>query len=481
MQERKKIKETTIPVSYLLTSILLAIPSIIYLLKNKTIYTFVNVFSYTFINPNSKIINYLDTILYISLFIALFVLYFAMLKNINKIIKTKKQMFIFIAIIGTIFSLIIPTTSLDIYSYIGNGWVESNYHENPYYTPVQEILNQYGSDEMLVKVANCWKNETVVYGPAWSFLCRILTSFSFGKITNTVFIFKIVYLIIFMACTLLIYKITNKKLFTVLFALNPFILFEFLANVHNDLFLVFLILLAIYFIKNKKNLVLSIASLAMATAIKYLSILLVPFIIIYVLKDETNLKNKIVKTIAYAVEFLLIILAFYLIYVKDLKVLAGIFIQQSKYERSLMLILWYIFNQNEKMMFVIKTLTLAIFAICYITIIWKMFFSKQAKNLTLRKTIQTYQNFLFIFTFILITNFNAWYVIWLFPTIMWQKAKTIKATLYISIGVIAAYAVTYFTKVESRESGITYFAIMTSVAIGMFLIEQFLKKRRSMI
>ena len=479
MQEAKNIKQKIFPIAYLFTSMLLAIPSIIYLLKNKTIYNFINVFSYTFVIPNSKIINYADTILYLILFFVLFSLYFAILKNIKKIIKTKKQMFALIVIVGIIFLIIIPTTSLDVYSYIGNGWVESNYHENPYYTPVQEILNKHGNDEMLVKVASCWKNETVVYGPAWSLLCRILTIFSFGKITNALFIFKLTNFLIFIACSYLIYKITKKKVFTILFALNPFILFEFLSNVHNDIFLVFFILLAIYFIKNNKNLPLAVASLAIATAIKYLSILLVPFIIIYALKNESSLKNKIIKTIAYVVEFCLIIMIFYLIYIKDLKVLAGIFIQQNKYERSIMLILWYLLNKDETVMSIIKTIVLVIFALCYISIICKLFFIKNSQTIAFRKNMQTYQIFLIIFTFILITNFNAWYVIWLFPTIMWQKAKIIRTTLYLSIGVIASYSVTYFTKVETRESGIQYLIIIIVVLVGMLLGHNFLKKKRN--
>ena len=476
MEETKKfLKNNLLPIAYLFISMLFALPSIIYLAKNKTVYNFINMYSYTFITSNSKLINYVDTIMYLLTFLILFILYFAILKNINKIIKNKRQMFILIAIAGIIFCLIIPTTSLDIYSYIGNGWVDSNYHQNPYYTPVQEVLNNNGPDEMLVKVARCWKEETVVYGPAWSIICRILTCFSFGKITNAVFIFKIANFAIFIGCSWLIYKITKKKLFTIIFALNPFILFEFLSNVHNDIFLVFFILLSIYFIKNKKNLGLAIVSLAIATAIKYLSVILLPFIIIYALKDE-ELKNKVIKTILYVIEFCLIITAFYLIYLKDIKVLAGIFIQQNKYERSIMLALWYLLNQDEKIMSIIKAILLSIFTISYISIICKLFFSKNASKITFRKTMQTYQTFLFIFTFILITNFNAWYVIWLFPTIMWQKAKTIKTTLYISIGVIASYAVTYFTKVESRESGISYFIIIAGVSMGTVLIGNLLKK-----
>ena len=59
---------------------------------------------------------------------------------------------------------------------------------------------------------------------------------------------------------------------------------------------------------------------------------------------------------------------------------------------------------------------------------------------------------------------------------MWQKAKTIRTTLYLSIGVITSYSVTYLTKVETRESGIQYFIIMVAVSMGMLLSNKFLKR-----
>ena len=448
MQENKNLilkkedtSNITLIIAYFFTSCILTVPSVIYLIHNKTIYKFIQLFSFTYAGLNA----YVETTIYIITLIILFSLYFIILKKCNKIFKTSKSLIIFILCIGILFSIIIPTTSLDAYSYIGNGWVDSHYHENPYYTPVQEILDNKGFDEMLGKVARCWRVETVIYGPAWSLICKVLTMFSLGKITNALYIFKFTFLSVFMGCNILIYKITKKKFWACLFGLNPFILFEFLSNVHNDIFLVFFILLAIYFIKIKKNIALAVASLAIATAMKYLSILLVPFILIYALKDE-NLKNRIKMTVIYAIEFCLIILAFYLIYVRDLQVLKGIFIQQNKYGRSIALALWYFVNGNQQVLSAIKIISLIIFAVSYITIVGKLFFSNNIKELTFNKTIRTYQIFLIVFTFILITNFNSWYIVWLFPTLMWQKAKNIRTTLYLSLGVLNSYAITYATR-----------------------------------
>ena len=465
-------------IGYLIISALLATPSIIFLIKNKTIYSFLGVFSYMIIMPYTQIINYIDTALYLALFLSLFAIYFAILKRWKQLFKSKKKMFVFILIIGIIFSTIIPATSLDVFSYIGNGWVDSNYHENPYYTPIQEILDK-NPDQMFKKVALCWRTETVVYGPVWSLICKVLTKLSLGNLTSALYIFKIANLIIFLGCSILIQKITKKRLFTLLFSLNPFILFEFLANAHNDIYLVFLILLAIYFIKNKKNITASVACIAIATALKYLSILLLPFILAYALKNE-DIKNKIRKIILYAIEFITIIALFYLIYIKDLKVLSGIFIQQNKYERSIPLALWYLLNGDENAMNIVKIASLAIFAFCYISIVYKMLFSKNTEKISFIKTMRTYQTFLIIFTFILITNFNPWYLIWLFPTIMWQKLENIEATLSLSLGAIMSYAITYATKIDSQKVGIPYLLIMI-LPLVVQKLKNFLKRRKNVI
>lgn len=470
-EKEETIKNLLIKIMYVITSLLFTIPSIIYLIQNKTVYNFIYVFSYFFTKKVLPTDYYINTIIYIVIFAVLFLLYFYILKNISKIFKNTKRLFVFIAIVGTLFTIIIPNTSLDVYSYIGNGWVDSHYNENPYYTSVEDVTNANGFDEMLGKVARCWREEPVIYGPAWSLICRMVTSVSFGNITIALYEFKILYLAIFIGCSYLIYKVTKKKFFVALFALNPYVLFEFLTNVHNDIFLIFFILLAIYFIKNKNKLYLSVACIAIATAIKYLSILLLPFILIYGLKNE-KIKNKIIKTILYFIEFIGLIVIFYLFYIKDLNVLSGIFIQQNKYGRSIFLGLWYLFNKNEQVLFIIKIVSIAIFTIAYISIVLKLFFAKENSKIKIGRILKTYQVFLLIFTFILVTNFNAWYIIWLLPTIFWQKAKNIRNTLYITVGAIYSYAITFFSGIDDETVGILYLCI----TVGMVALLNLCRK-----
>lgn len=122
-------------------------------------------------------------------------------------------------------------------------------------------------------------------------------------------------------------------------------------------------------------------------------------------------------------------------------------------------------------------MALLIFAVSYISILIKLFFSKEASKISWTKLMKTYQVFLLIFTFVLITNFNPWYVIWLFPTIWWQRAKTIRNTMYLSIGVMNSYAITYATKVDDETVGISYLIIMI-LTIAILGVAQEIKKKR---
>lgn len=468
-------KENIIKIAYVIISFIFTIPSIMYLIENKSIYRFSYIFKYMFQKETTPLSNCIDVVIYVLFFSILFYLYYFIIKNINNFFKSNKSMYIYIVVIAALFLIIIPITSYDVYSYIGNGWVDFKYSENPYYTSVQQVWDKNGPDQMLGKVARCWRNEPVIYGPAWSIICKTLTSLSFGNITAALYIFKFATLIIFVGSLFLIYKITKKKIFVAMFGLNPYILFEFLSNVHNDIFLVFFVLLSIYFIKNRKNVILSVACVAIATAIKYLSILLLPFIIIYALKDE-NIKNKIIKTIIYGLEFLVILCAFYLIYIRDLNVLAGIFIQQNKYGRSIFLGIYYLLNGDQNILRVAKIIALGIFAISYVTIVFKLFFTNKTKELKFSKLMRVYQIFLFLFTFVLITNFNAWYVIWLFPTLFFQKAKNIRYTLYLSAGVIYSYAISYATKIDNETVGIPYLIVMICTVIVLSYVRKNNKK-----
>ena len=300
-------------------------------------------------------------------------------------------------------------------------------------------------------------------GPVWSFICKLLTKFSFENIDIALVIFKMASFAMYMGSVFLIYHITKKKLFMLLFALNPVVLFDGLSNVHNDIFLVFFILLSIYFVLRKKNLFLAVIAISIATGIKYLSILLLPFIILYALRKE-KLWIRFGKAVLYFLEFVAILAIFYAIYVRNFSVFAGIFLQQNKYSRSIFLGIWYLFQGNTQTIDVIKNILLLLFILCYAVVVFRLLFTKEEKKLQFTSLMRRYQIFLIIFTFILITNFNSWYIMWLLPTMFWQKAKQKKTTTYVSIGAILAYSISYATMKDDETVGIPYFLFMIGIA-----------------
>lgn len=451
-----------------------ALPSILYLIKNQSIYWFTYQWTFIFKTPNTALLREINTICFVGIMSMMFILYMLVVKHCNKIFENKKQLIIAICIISVLFTLIIPYTSTDVYSYIANGWTDSHYHENPYYKSVGQISDEYQvRDQMQNKIANCWRYETVVYGPLWTLICKLLTSISFGNIDVALTIFKGTNLIVHLINCLLIWKITHKKKFVLIYGTNPAILFEVLSNVHNDIFIVLFILLAIYFVTKKKNLMLSVAFVAMATAIKYLGILILPFIILYYVREK-SIPEKIKHCILYGLEFIVILAGFYAIYVRDLNIFAGLFIQQAKYNRSIMLLFYYLLGTDAMKIF--KIVLLVIFAEIYISVVIKLLINDNKKIFS--TYIRQYNSLLYIFTFVLITNFNSWYILWLFPTLMFLNGKNIRLIINLSYAVEVAYIGSFALYSEARVLGILYINLVALITVCLAPLQKINKKRQ---
>ena len=85
------------------------------------------------------------------------------------------------------------------------------------------------------------------------------------------------------------------------------------------------------------------------------------------------------------------------------------------------------------------------------------------------QTIRKYNVILFIFTFVVITNFNAWYVMWLFPTVFWLTGKQIKIVLNLSYACTIANIMNFALLSEDEELGIPYFVLMVAITVLLSL------------
>lgn len=482
MENKINKDKNNLKLIYILLVIAFIVPSLVYLIKGKSILKLQSSCSFFYGYPTDILSKdkILSTMMFVIIVLGLSVTYFIILKNHKKIFKTKEDIAKFILIVAVLFFIMLPLTSTDVFYYIATGWSEAEYGVNPYYTSVHELsqMEEYvdivKSDQILLKMPGVWSNTTIVYGPLWPFICKILSGISMGNLAFALFIYKLFNLCIHLLNCYLIYKLTNKKkLFTLMYGLNPMVLFEGLCNVHNDILVVCLVLIALYFFIKKKNVLLTVVFFALATAVKYYAILLVPFIIIYHYRKEKVLK-RILYSCGWAIIFIVVIILCYLLYMKDFEVLKGIFVQQNKYTGSIFLVIALSTNTHNASR-VSKGFMLA-FVIIYCYNIIKLLFTKKISFTT---NIRKYNSLLLLFIFGTITNFNSWYTMWLLPTMMWQKGKTIKNILNITISSQLAYSV-FFLFNESYIYG-KYFYILMILLITLPIIgEKIYKKTREM-
>ena len=435
-------------------------------------YIFCSISLMLFINYIQKDLNISRVVSGIIIFLVisiLFLLYGLMLKKHKEIFKNNKVLALLIILVSIVFALIEPTTSRDVYSYIANGWTSVHYNENPYEVTVNEVEDKYNiQDEMFSKMALVWKNEPVTYGPAWGLgISGALAYLSFGNISIATALFKIAAVIIHLLCCFLIWKITKKKIWCAIYGLNPFVLFEALTDVQNDLYIVLFVLLAIYFAVRKKNLFLAVLSISIGTLVKYVAILALPFIVLYLLKEKT-IKQKFIYGFMSLLEFFAIIIGCYLICFGNLEALANPWIQQSKYNSSLMYVIYALSNKNMELLNIIEKVILALFVIAYVAVVFKLIFKPDK---TFSKIMRKYYIFIVLFTLVIMTNFNRWYLLWLFPTIFLIRGKQVKLLLYFSYATLASIFFTFYI-LEIEQMGNLYITLFMLITLILVVIDK---------
>ena len=222
-----------------------AIPSLRYMLQNGTVLHFNEYFKFC-LNDDDRVEQ---AIFYIAILALLTIVYVFIIKNREKLFKNIKEICIYIAIISLIFVMVLPFLSSDIFYYLGVGRLDSKYGQNPYYVTIKDFVEngdnmQYlEQDTVLAKgYENDWGNTTVVYGPVWTLICKIISGITFGNIDVALFVFKLFNMLIHILNCYVIYKLTGKKIFVLLYGLNPYMFIEGIANAHNDIYVVTFIL-----------------------------------------------------------------------------------------------------------------------------------------------------------------------------------------------------------------------------------------------
>src|SRR6266446_4102236 len=181
---------------------------------------------------------------------------------------------------------IFPFHSTDIFGYINRGWQQVHYHQNPYIYYVAEIPN-WRQDPM---VWDHWIYNPNPYGFLFTLLAWLLCKIGNGHWWLTLSLFKAVNVLAYAGAAWLIWngakRLGHAKPIVSLYVFlwNPLILMHEIANGHNDILTGALVLLAMYLALVGAGLWI-IPVLVVATLLKYGPAVVIPFALVYVIKN----------------------------------------------------------------------------------------------------------------------------------------------------------------------------------------------------
>lgn len=216
-----------------------------------------------------------STALYIFLLLLLFGTYVSFLFLANKNKLTPKTVWVLCVVTAGVLVFSYNTFSYDLFNYIFDAKIVTHYHANPY---LHKALD-YPHDPMLGFMH--WTQRTYPYGPLWLLITIPLSFVGLKIFLPTFLLFKLLMAGSYVGSVYYIRKINTKinpknEVFNmVLFGLNPLVIIECLVSAHNDIVMLFLSLLSMYLLLNKK-IYRSILVLIMSIGIKFATVFISP-------------------------------------------------------------------------------------------------------------------------------------------------------------------------------------------------------------
>ncbi len=194
-----------------------------------------------------------------------------------------------LAIGPAVFNVILyPIGALDVFNYMIELKLTYHFDQNPYVvTFVDYRSDPFALPAFLVDI-------TLFYGPAWLLVSWIPTAISgFDRVLETLLALKIFNLALLGITALLIARYQRDARLrwgaAILFLANPLILFEGVANAHNDVLMTAFLIGAMLALQRRSPLAGPL--LALSALVKLNSLILAPLFVVVMLKDRWGWKR----------------------------------------------------------------------------------------------------------------------------------------------------------------------------------------------
>lgn len=189
-------------------------------------------------------------------------------------------------------TLVYPVTAIDLFSYVAQSRILVHYHQNPIFVSP----SRHATDPIML-LAGGWMNVPAPYGPLGIVLDALPSLVAMGNLLMNLLLLKLFLAALLVPESLIVFRILQRTrpAFAVSGALfvawNPLVLFETVANGHNDILMLVLAslgLLALIEGDLAVGIVLTVAS----ALIKYATLPLIPLALLYALTRTMDIPDR---------------------------------------------------------------------------------------------------------------------------------------------------------------------------------------------
>ncbi len=193
---------------------------------------------------------------------------------------------------GVLFLFMYPHDAADIFDNVMHGRMISVYGANPFLEPAAH----YWRDPFYSYTA--WRASVSAYGPGWEVLAALTTRLAGNSVIANVLAFKLL-LALFLAGSVVVVTAMLRRIDptralagVVLLAWNPVILYETIGNGHNDMAMIFWVLLAAWLLLNRRY-TLTMLSIIVGALFKYIPLLMLPAAGLIALRDLDHTRARL--------------------------------------------------------------------------------------------------------------------------------------------------------------------------------------------
>lgn len=211
---------------------------------------------------------------------------------------------------STILLFLYPYDAADIFDNIMHGRILGVYGANPF----RQIASDFKTDPFYRYVA--WRYTPSAYGPGWEILAGGVARLAGDTVITNVLAFKSLVGVFFVASVGLVGAILRRAAperalaGAVLIAWNPVILYYTLGHGHNDIVMVFWILVTTWTLLLRRY-TLAVLALVIGALFKFIPLLMLPAAVLIALRDLPNARSRVrFVAVTFGAAAVLVILAY---------------------------------------------------------------------------------------------------------------------------------------------------------------------------